>query len=80
MTEGAITDVPGPERTEIVNACVVLGVFSVTCSAEELSMFVKAGLSAHAFRRAIEFMTELPKTQSGKITAFHTLQIRNRKT
>lgn len=36
----------------------------------ELSQFVKKRLSAHAYPRLIEFVTELPKTPSGKIQRF----------
>jgi acetyl-CoA synthetase len=38
--------------------------------AEELRLYVKGRLSAHAYPREIEFATELPKTPSGKIQRF----------
>ena len=38
--------------------------------AEELRLFVRQRLSAHAYPREIDFVTELPKTPSGKIQRF----------
>ena len=38
--------------------------------AEQLGQFVKKRLSAHAYPRQVEFVTELPKTPSGKIQRF----------
>ena len=37
---------------------------------EELQAHVKRRLSAHAYPRLVEFVTELPKTPSGKIQRF----------
>lgn len=38
--------------------------------AEELQQHVRNRLSTHAFPREIEFVTDLPKTSSGKIQRF----------
>ena len=38
--------------------------------AEQLQQHVRQRLSAHAYPREIEFVTELPKTPSGKIQRF----------
>jgi acetyl-CoA synthetase len=38
--------------------------------AEELARHVRKRLSAHAYPREIDFVTELPKTPSGKIQRF----------
>ncbi len=64
--------VPDPERTEVVKAFVILsaGIQPLEQLAEELSQFVKKRLSAHAYPRLVEFVTELPKTPSGKIQRF----------
>lgn len=72
VTEAAVVGVPDPERTEIVKAFVILaqGVDASDDLAEELRLHVKKQLSAHAYPRAIEFVTDLPKTPSGKIQRF----------
>ncbi|OTG85160.1 AMP-binding protein [Acinetobacter sp. ANC 4648] len=72
VVEAAVVGVPDPERTEIVKAFVILvdKVEPTLKLAEELSQFVKKRLSAHAYPRAIEFVSELPKTPSGKIQRF----------
>jgi acetyl-CoA synthetase len=72
VIEAAVIGVPDPERTEVIKAFVILSGESAA-SAElenELSQFVKKRLSAHAYPRLIEFVTELPKTPSGKIQRF----------
>jgi acetyl-CoA synthetase len=38
--------------------------------AEELRLYVRKRLSAHAYPREIAFVKELPKTPSGKIQRF----------
>lgn len=72
VIEAAVIGVPDLERTEIIKAFVILA-HHHTASAElqqELSLFVKKRLSAHAYPRLIEFVTELPRTPSGKIQRF----------
>ncbi|MDR1075077.1 MAG: AMP-binding protein [Xanthomonadaceae bacterium] len=72
VAEVAVVGKPDPERTEIVKAFVVLrqGIESSDTLAEELALFVKQRLAAHAYPREIEFVNELPKTPSGKIQRF----------
>ncbi|WP_425045829.1 AMP-binding protein [Primorskyibacter sp. S87] len=72
VTETAVVGVPDKERTEIVKAVVVLaeGADGNDELAEELKDYVKRRLSAHAYPRLIEFVSELPKTPSGKIQRF----------
>ncbi|MFD2054682.1 acyl-CoA synthetase [Mesorhizobium calcicola] len=72
VTEAAVIGVPDPQRTEIVKAFVLLA-SSFRGSpelAEELAQHVRRRLSAHAYPREIEFVSELPKTPSGKIQRF----------
>ncbi|MER8515812.1 acyl-CoA synthetase [Mesorhizobium sp. M1060] len=72
VNEAAVVGVPDPQRTEIVKAFVVLAPAYKGNSelAEELAQHVKKRLSAHAYPREVEFITELPKTPSGKIQRF----------
>lgn len=72
VIEAAVVGVPDPERTEIVKAFVILaeGTNASNELAEQLGQFVKKRLSAHAYPRQVEFVTELPKTPSGKIQRF----------
>ncbi|MEM7468102.1 MAG: AMP-binding protein, partial [Pseudomonadota bacterium] len=63
---------PDAERGAIVKAFVVLnsGFVASESLADELQQHVRNRLSTHAFPREVEFMTELPKTPSGKIQRF----------
>jgi acetyl-CoA synthetase len=72
VVEVAVIGVPDEERTEIVKAFIVLsnGVEGTPILAEELAQYVKKRLSAHAYPRLVDFVTELPKTPSGKIQRF----------
>jgi acetyl-CoA synthetase len=72
VAESAVIGKPDPERTELVKAFVVLHAEHEPSPqlAEDLQRFVKTRLSAHAYPREIEFLTELPKTPSGKIQRF----------
>jgi acetyl-CoA synthetase len=59
---------PDPIRTEVVKAFVVLkgGGVASDALAREIQEFVKAGLAAHEYPRAIEFVDSLPMTATGK--------------
>lgn len=72
VSEAAVVGKPDPERTEVVKAFVVLrrGYVPDEALLLELQQFVKRRLAAHAYPREIEFMSELPKTPSGKIQRF----------
>lgn len=72
VVEAAVVGKPDPERTELVKAYVVLGRGYEASDelAEELRGFVKRRLSAHAYPREIEFVSQLPKTPSGKLQRF----------
>ncbi|MNY97262.1 Acetyl-coenzyme A synthetase [compost metagenome] len=72
VIEAAVIGVPDPDRTEVVKAFVILAADAQPSDAlaEQLSQFVKRRLSAHAYPRLVEFVSELPKTPSGKIQRF----------
>lgn len=72
VIEAAVIGKPDPERTEVVKAFVVLHAqFRAGAElAEELQQYVRKRLSAHAYPREVEFVSELPKTPSGKIQRF----------
>ncbi len=67
VAECAVVGVPDEARGHIVKAYVV-SAGSVTV--EELQDFVKAEIAPYKYPRAIEFVTELPKTATGKLQRF----------
>lgn len=69
VAEAGVIGKPDPMRGEIIKAFISLreGYTSSDELKEEISNFVKVGLSAHAAPREIEFKDKLPKTRSGKI-------------
>lgn len=69
VAEAGVIGKPDPMRGEIIKAFISLreGYTSSDELKEEISNFVKVGLSAHAASREIEFKDKLPKTRSGKI-------------
>jgi acetyl-CoA synthetase len=72
VVEAAVVGKPDPERTELVKAFVVLSEqYRATPElAEELRQHVRKRLAAHSYPREIEFVSELPKTPSGKLQRF----------
>ncbi|QBF26096.1 AMP-binding protein [Pseudomonas tructae] len=72
VIEAAVVGKPDPERTELIKAFVVLanGEQPSEALAEALKQQVRQRLYAHAYPREIEFVSELPKTPSGKLQRF----------
>lgn len=69
VVECAVTAVPDPIRGQVVKASVILS-RSYTPSDElrhELQEHVKVTTAPYKYPRVLEFVTELPKTTSGKI-------------
>jgi len=68
---------PDAERTEVVMAFVVLraGANGSSELADELQQLVRRRLSAHTYPRIIRFVSDLPKTPSGKTQRFILRQI-----
>ena len=69
VMECAITAVPDPDRGQIVKATVILSKNYVASDelAKELQEHVKKVTAPYKYPRIVEFVTELPKTISGKI-------------
>ncbi len=69
VMECAITAVPDPDRGQIVKASVILakGYTGSEALVKELQDHVKRVTAPYKYPRVIEFVTELPKTISGKI-------------
>jgi acetyl-CoA synthetase len=69
VAEAGVIGKPDPIRGEIIKAFISLreGFEPSDELKQEISKFVKEGLSAHAAPREIEFKDKLPKTRSGKI-------------
>jgi len=67
VAECAVVGVPDEARGHIVKAYVVS---AGEVSALELQDFVKAEIAPYKYPRAVEFVTELPKTATGKLQRF----------
>jgi acetyl-CoA synthetase len=69
VLECAITAVPDPDRGQIVKATIILAANYQPSDelAKELQEHVKQVTAPYKYPRIIEFVTELPKTISGKI-------------
>src|ERR1700759_5468550 len=69
VREAAAVASPDERRGNIVKAFIVLaeGHEASDALADEIKAFVRARLSAYAYPRRIEFVTDLPKTLTGKI-------------
>jgi 2-aminobenzoate-CoA ligase len=71
VAECAVVGSPRPDRGEIVKAFVVLkqniGAFDHERLERELQDYVKSQIAPYKYPRAIEFVTELPRTSTGKL-------------
>jgi acetyl-CoA synthetase len=69
VAEAGVIGKPDPERGEIIKAFITLnpGYEASDELLEDIRLFVKTGLSAHAAPREIEIKDSIPKTRSGKI-------------
>lgn len=69
IAEAGVIGKPDPVRGEIIKAFIALreGHEPSDQLKEDIRLFVKQGLAAHAAPREIEFKDKLPKTRSGKI-------------
>jgi len=78
VLECAITGAPDPIRGQVVKASIVLmkGFEGSDELVKELQNYVKKLTAPYKYPRIVEFVKELPKTTSGKISR---VQIRNKK-
>lgn len=72
VAECGVVGCPDEERGQIVKAYVVLraGMSGDVAMTRMLQDHVKATVAPYKYPRAIEFVTELPKTQTGKLQRF----------
>ena len=72
VAECGVVGAPDEERGQIVKAYIVLraGLSSGDTLTKELQEHVKATVAPYKYPRAIEYVTDLPKTQTGKLQRF----------
>jgi 2-aminobenzoate-CoA ligase len=72
VAECAVIGAPDADRTNIVKGFVVLRERDAAdeATARALQDFVKAEIAPYKYPRAIEFVTDLPKTETGKLQRF----------
>jgi 2-aminobenzoate-CoA ligase len=72
VAECAVIAKPDPDRTNIVKAFVVLraGFDPTAETTKSLQDFVKNEIAPYKYPREIEFVSELPKTETGKLQRF----------
>jgi 2-aminobenzoate-CoA ligase len=77
VVECGVVAAPCPERGNIVKAYVVLreGVAGSDALAKALQEHVKAAIAPYKYPRAVEFVSALPKTASGKLQRFTLRQM-----
>ena len=72
VIECAVIGKPDAKRTNIVKAFVILrdGIEADNATSEKLQDFVKDEIAPYKYPREIEFVSELPKTETGKLQRF----------
>jgi len=69
VLECAVTGVPDPVRGQLVKATIVLrqGFEASEELKKEIQTYVKKNTAPYKYPRVIDFVTELPKSISGKV-------------
>ena len=77
VSECAVIASPDPDRGNIVKAFIVLRGKAQSNNelVTELQKFVKTSIAPYKYPRAIEFVKELPKTQTGKLQRYRLRQL-----
>ncbi|MCX7172670.1 MAG: AMP-binding protein [Proteobacteria bacterium] len=72
VAECGVVGMPDEERGQIVKACVVLRPDFAPSAAlvKELQDFVKNSVAPYKYPRAVEFVENLPRTETGKLQRF----------
>ena len=72
VAECGVVGQPDEERSQIVKAYVVLRAAQTgdATMTEQLQDHVKAAIAPYKYPRAIEYVVDLPKTQTGKLQRF----------
>jgi 2-aminobenzoate-CoA ligase len=81
VLETAVVAAPDESRGSIVQAFVVLrsGVAGDAAKAAELQEFTKQAIAPYKYPRRVEFLTELPKTHTGKIQRYRLRELAARR-
>jgi 2-aminobenzoate-CoA ligase len=76
VAECGVVGVPDEARGQLVSAYVVLvgGVLGDAAKVAELQAFVKQKIAPYKYPRAIEFLPELPRTNTGKLQRYRLRQ------
>ncbi len=76
VQECGVVGIPDEERGQLIKAFVVLrpGHNGAAGLVKELQEFVKAQIAPYKYPRAVEFVTALPRTETGKLQRFKLRQ------
>jgi 2-aminobenzoate-CoA ligase len=76
VKECGVVGAPDPARGHIVKAYIVLrdAADATPATVEELQQFVKSEIAPYKYPRAIEFVEQLPRTETGKLQRFKLRQ------